>query len=150
MNKPSDRVPLSVGLNTDYAGIKELDNAKFWLSVQKDLVPQAKEAFMHILQLEGLMAVEKGATLYSIAGELRKRLKSTREKNLNEYNKGFLAAISMIENKYEGLDLDSQAATSIAEIQAATLLSAAEQMTNQEDYDATLMLAKAIDDGCCQ
>lgn len=145
-NKMNNRATLSVGLNQKYADC-EL-RAKFlpWLEAQAPVNPQAKDAAMHIYALEELMDAEKYATLSVMANDMRDHLAEIRLGNSDDFNRGYQRAINLVMDKLEDIDIDSQAATSIMEIQTETVRDAQTLCKNTDDYQAIGNYAKAIED----
>lgn len=145
MNKPAERATLSVGLNMNFAGDEELNAGKLWLQLN---LPHTDVLINHIQTLEAIIDVEKYATLSVMAGELRDHLSNSCElSNKDLYRHGFQAAISMVVSAFEDIDLESNGATSIAEIQAATVRHVQTLCKNNDDYQALGNYAKAIIDG---
>lgn len=142
------RVNLSVGINQNFSNSEERKSFMQWLELQASICSQARDAITHINALEGLLDVERYATLSVFADEMRTELRATRHDNLNEYNKGFQAAIDLVIAKIEDIDLESQAATSIAELQSAALLDIVTEVRNPDDYQTIVNYAEAIKDGC--
>jgi hypothetical protein len=145
----SGRTVLSVGITQDYASDKERNLAVDWLKIQAPVSPSAKKALEHIHEIEATVAFEKYATLSRMAETLRENLLMARESQTAEYAVGFQAAINLVMLKMEGIDMETQAATSIAEMQAGALLSIASELRDIGDYQAVVDFAKAISDGCC-
>lgn len=144
----NNRVELSVGITQDFAASKVREKMIMWLGFQAPINEQAKNAVAHIHALEGLMSVEKYASLSNAAGSLRDHLGKVREYNVNEFNKGFQAAINLIMSIAEDIDLDAQAATSIAEMQEAAVREAQTLCKDDNDYQAVGNYAQSIIDGC--
>lgn len=142
------RVNLSVGINQNFAHCKDRAKFMFWLELRAALDEDARNTMTHINALEGLLDVERYATLSVFADEMRTELRATRHDNLNEYNKGFQAAINLVIAKIEDIDLESQAATSIAELQSAALLDIVTEIRSPDDYQTIVNYAEAIKDGC--
>lgn len=143
----NNRTILSVGLNQNFANC-EL-RAKFlpWLEIQAPVNPQARDAAMHIYALECLMDAEKYSALSVMANDMRSHLAEIRLGNNDDFNQGYQRAINLVIDKLEEIDIDSQAATSIMEIQVATVRDAQTLCKNTDDYQAIGNYAKAIEDG---
>ena len=142
----SNRATLSVGLTQNFADC-EL-RAKFlpWLEIQAPVNEQAKDAALHIYALEGLMDVEKYATLSVMANDMREHLAEIRISNNDDFNRGYQRAINLVIDKLEEIDIDSQAATSIMEMMSAAVRDAQTLCKNTDDYQAVGNYAKAIED----
>lgn len=143
----STRATLSVGLNQDYANCELRKKFIPWL--ESIASTNAKNALQHIYELEGLMDVEKYASLSNMANDMRNHLAEIRLSQSDSENKAYQLAINLVIDKIEAIDIESQAATSIAEIQVATLLKAAEEINHEDDYVSVFKLAQDINDGCC-
>lgn len=141
------RATLSVGLTQNFADC-EL-RAKFlpWLEIQAPVNPQAKDAAQHIYALEGLMDVEKYASLSVMANDMREHLAEIRLGNSDDFNRGYQRAINLVIDKMESIDIDSQAATSISEMMAAAVRHAQTLCRDNDDYQSLGNYAKAIEDG---
>lgn len=139
---------LSVGITQDYANDSDRNEAVNWLE-RKHPSPSAKKALEHIHAIEATVAFEKYATLSQIAATFRENLSMARESRTPEFAVGVQAAINLIILTMEGIDMETQAATSISEITAAALLHAATETVDIDDYQMLRDLAKAINDGCC-
>lgn len=154
----NQRATLSVGLSQNFAECEKRKRFMPWLEdycprENTPLAPRphdnAKNALQHINELEALIPIEKHATLSNIANDMRNHLAEIRPNQTDDFNKGYQTAINMVIDAYEDHDANTQAATSIAEIQAATLLSVAEEIRSQDDHATVVLFAKAINDGCC-
>jgi hypothetical protein len=143
-----DRAILSVGLTLDFADREDRNKVISWLAIQSSVDENAMNALLHINELEALIAIEKYSSLSRMADDLRNDLAATRDENNSLRNQGYQEAINRIMLKIEDIDLDTQAATSIAEMQAAMLLKAAELLPGHEDFQAIVNLAKSVHDGC--
>ena len=142
------RAYLSVGLNQDFSCCEVRKKFMPWLEEKEPFTPNAKAVLEHIHALEGLLSIEKYSTLSVVACELRDDLEEMRMIQSDCENRGFQRAINLIIEKMEDIDMNSQAATSISEIQSATLMQAAELIKSQDDYVVVTQLAMAISDGC--
>jgi len=139
----STKAILSVGLNQNWANDKDRCDAVSWLKAESPVSKDAQRALTHIHELEGLLDVEKYATLSRMAGKMRD-VKS----KMPLVQAHFLqTAINMVMDELETIDVDSQAATSIMEMIHAAVLGAAELIRNPDDYQAVVNYAKAILDG---
>lgn len=150
-----NRVELSVGLTQDWANCEVRKAFLFWLDNQKfrdgtddNHKFNARHAMNHIFEIEALVKIERYATLAVIADDMRKELLATRDNNTYENNKGYQAAINLVVSKLEDIDIETQAATSIAELQKAAVRGAQELCGNNEDYQAIGNFADALTDGC--
>lgn len=149
----NDRMILSVGITQDFSNCEERNEVVSWLEATAPLTPvsqqHAKNALKHIHELEALIPIEKYASLSNMANDMRKHLAEIRLNQTDDFNKGYQTAINIVIDAFEDHDANTQAATSIAEIQASTLLNIATEIVNPDDYQAVVMFAKAINDGCC-
>lgn len=142
------RVNLSVGINQNFAHCKDRAKFMFWLELRATLDEDARNIITHIDMLEGLLDVEAYSALSLMAGDMRKELSATRDDNTFEHNKGYQRAINLVIAKIKDIDLETQAATSIAEMQAGALLDIVTEVRNTQDYQTIVNYAKALTDGC--
>ena len=150
-----NRVELSVGITQDWANCEVRKAFLFWLDNQKfrdgtddNHKFNARHAMNHIFEIEALVKIERYATLAVIADDMRKELAATRDDNTFEHNKGYQRAINLVISKIEDIDIETQAATSIAELQSAALLDIVTEVRNTQDYQTIVNYANAIKDGC--
>ncbi len=145
----NDRAILSVGLTQDFSNCEKRKNFIPWLAMHPPICKQPLDALSHIRELEALIPIEKYASLSNMANDMRKHLAEIRLDQTDDFNKGYQTAINIVIDAFEDHDANTQAATSIAEIQAATLLNIATEIRGTEDYQTVVQFAKAINDGCC-
>ena len=147
MSPRVERTILSVGLNMKYAGNRELSAAKLWLEFQKNISPQSDLLVKHIQELEALIGVEGHSSLSRMADDMRSHLEEIRPNHTHRYSAGYQLAINLVIDKMGDIDLESNCATSITEIQAATIRDVQKLCVNTDDYQAVGDYAKAIEDG---
>ncbi len=145
----NDRAILSVGLTQDFAECEKRKEFMPWLGTKAPMCDKANNAMQHIYELEALIQIEKYATLSNMANEMRNHLAEIRLKQSGKETTGYQLAINLVIDTLEDIDKETQAATSIAEIQAASLLSIATEIRSTEDYQTVVQFAKAINEGCC-
>ena len=138
------KVELSVGLTQDFE--HRTDRKKAFSMLEN--IENSGEIIEYISELESLFAVEKYSTLSVMANDMREHLAEIRLGNSDDFNQGYQRAINLVIDRLEEIDIDSQAATSIMEMQAAMLLQAAELIRGQDDYAAVVNLAKSVHEGC--
>ncbi len=147
MNNKRSRTELSVGITQDFAHCQDRAKFMFWLEVQAPVCEFAALAKRHIEEIEGLFAVQKHAVLSKLADEMRNKLAEIRPDKTDEWNRGAQFNINFVIDTIEELDLETQSATSIAELQAAMVLEAATLIKNPKDYEAVVNFGKALKDG---
>lgn len=147
MSNKNSRCSLSVGIDQSWDNDPDRAKCLFWLSLQKSIEPNAQYAINRIQEMEGIVDVERYSALSLHAGDLRNYLANDCDKPVNgEFRRGFQQAINMLMDKIESIDFDTQAATSLAEMQAATVRDAQELIRNADDYKAVGNYAQAIEE----
>lgn len=135
---------LSVGLNQNWANDKDRCAAVDWLKAESPVSQDAQRALIHIHALEGLLDVEKYATLSRMADDMKKNLLDIRQNQTDDENKAYQSAINFVMEKMESIDIDSQAATSIMEMLHEALLGAATLIRHPDSYEIMVNYANAI------